>query len=163
MDHVFLHIEDYVAINVQIDRRGRLVAQGGHRSFTRVLREDWHQELFVDPCSGILRRSRSLPQWRSAQKRRVAGPKDREPDPIVLDEWRELHRIDGIWYEVTFAPFPQPRRRLDENGVETWENQSVFDLLQRRWITDGDRYAVAKSQISKAQLKTFGISNLVGR
>jgi hypothetical protein len=47
--------------------------------------------------------------------RRTRRLEPKPPDRIALASDRELRRIDGLWYEVTLAPLPEPEyRAFDE-------------------------------------------------
>lgn len=101
--HVRDHLGDFVATR---PRRG---VSGWHRRGGASL---WHQPLYVDPCDGILKHTDCLPEVK-AQRRRALAQVHRKmpPDRVILSADRELRRKDGVWYEVTLAPLPQPEYR----------------------------------------------------
>ncbi len=122
---------------------------------------------------------------KAAEARRRAPPVDR----VALGPDRELRCLDGIWYEVTLAALPEPRyaliseklqARLDAAGTKTFRTlltQPVTDLISGETIPVGPdtndakawsvyrrnhpdrRYAVAKRQISAADLRRHGLTN----
>jgi hypothetical protein len=59
-------------------------------------RSSW--KFFVHPVTGILTETKKTP--------RPANMVRGDPNKLVLDEWNELHKINGIWYAVGFSPFP---------------------------------------------------------
>lgn len=92
----------------------------------------------------------------------------------MLDERTQLHKIDGLWFRVEFAPLP-PRRRVVRNvrgeRREYWVADAVYDVLRKRMVARGGRgsieceglygmgncYAVHKRQISRKEMKEAGV------
>jgi hypothetical protein len=98
--HVRDHLQDFVATR---PRRG---ISTWYRRGDAAL---WHQPLYVDPRDGILKRTDRLP---AARKRAKAGSPVIPPaERIELSSARELRCIDGIWYDVSLAPLPEPEYR----------------------------------------------------
>src|SRR5262249_14889113 len=98
------HVADFVAIKPR-RRAGSCVAPGGEIVRCEGL---WFEPLYVDPRDGLLKRTDRLPEAR-AQRRRPAAAAP--PDRIALAFDRELRCIDGLWFEVTLAPLPEPEYR----------------------------------------------------
>ena len=169
--HIHQHLEDFVAIRV-IEVDGVLHAT--RWSGLVPLEDRWGRwELYVDPRTGILRRNRKAAAVRRERKRadkarwRAGVPatrRDLAPD-------RQLHRLDGVWYEVTLAPIP-PRAE----GLRKWI-AAPFDVVlhcsahafaydpktgMANWRQYGtsDRYAVRKRQLGHAELAKHGLHNL---
>jgi hypothetical protein len=105
--HVRDHLRDFVATR---PRRG---LSGWYRLAGESL---WHQPLYVDPRDGLLKRTDRLPEAKARRRRDAERSRRTAPaDRVELSASRELRRIDGIWYEVTLAPLPQPEyRRVTE-------------------------------------------------
>lgn len=96
--HVRDHIADFVAVKPR-RRSGPFFAAG----FRGAL---WFQPLYVDPKDGLLKRTDRLPEARALRRARKEPPAP--PDRIALTPERELRRIDGLWFEVTFAQSLEP-------------------------------------------------------
>jgi len=151
--HVRDHIADFVALHpepAQRYRRPRL--------------------LYVDPRDGLLKRTDQRPEEK-ARRRREAAP----PIRIAIDAMRELRQIDGLWYEIRFAPLPDPA--WSTQGERRLLTEPVRDALTHRRIPAGPptdtpaawtlyrrthperRYAAAKRQLSARELRRYGIGN----
>lgn len=144
--HVLEHIEDFIVVRVTVGRDGRWLGHGGWYGPDPL--EHCRQALYVDPDDGIVketakfRRKLGLPATHRRPRRSRRG------DEIVLSADTELRRIAGVWYGLRFERHPDapPRAR-------------VYDLLARTMVWPGDRHAVRKHQLSKAQLASYGLSN----
>lgn len=114
-------------------------------------------EFYVDPATGALRRTAGL-------RNRWAAPPAPERALIIIDAKTELHRLDGIWYEIGFEPFPDPvvrtYIRYDGSVGQEIRQTVVFDLLKGRLVSSGTRYAATKRQLSGQELRTFELRNL---
>jgi hypothetical protein len=98
--HVRDHLRDFVAVT---PRRVPDWRYPPGRSL-------WYQPLYVDPATGLLRRTDQLPEEKARQRR----ARNRQPPPstrIALAADRELRSIGGLWYEVRLAPLPEPEYR----------------------------------------------------
>lgn len=69
-------------------------------------------------------------------------------DIVIIDEFCELRRIDGIWHEVRFG------RNL---GAPL--TKSVFDALERKHVWPGARYAKSCRCLSDGELIARGLVN----
>lgn len=93
--HVRDHLHDFVAIKPRRIRKWQ--SQTG----------PWWQPFYVDPATGLLKRTDRLADVKAARRaRRQARPAP--PERIALSVDRELRRVDGIWYEMRMAPLPKP-------------------------------------------------------
>lgn len=150
--HVRDHLEDLIVFRVVVGKDGALLASDNWSLTLHPLHES-RRELYVDPKDGIikevakLRRKLGLPVSRRA--RWGLSPPQRE-DVVVLSEWEELRRIGGIWLRVRFAQNPTAPKWI-----------RCFDLLERQEVWVGQRHAVEKRQLSKAELARHGLCNLV--
>jgi hypothetical protein len=107
--HVRDHLSDFVAVKPRRTSGRSYLAGGGTEHWDRL----WYQRLYVDPKDGLLKRTDRLPEARTLRRARRRKPE--LPDRIALAGDRELRRIDGLWYEVTLAPLPEPEyRAFDE-------------------------------------------------
>jgi len=114
-------------------------------------------EFYVDPATGALRRTAGL-------RNRWAAPAAPERPLVTIDEKTEFHRLDGIWYEIGFEPFPAPvvrtYIRFDGSVDQEILQPVVYDLLEGRLVHNGTRYAAGKRQLSSQELRTFDLRNL---
>jgi hypothetical protein len=101
--HVRDHLRDFVATR---PRRGICAW------YTRGGGSLWHQPLYVDPRDGILKRTDRLPEAKARRRKEAERSRKQAPaDRVELSSGCELRRIDGIWYEITLVPLPQPEYR----------------------------------------------------
>ncbi|MGE0424401.1 MAG: hypothetical protein AB7O88_19220 [Reyranellaceae bacterium] len=168
--HVRQHLEDFVAIAPRRD----VVSRYRHH-----LDRPWHQPLYVDAADGLLKRTDRLLDVRLARRRRKAAPAPPSMR-VPLDDFRELRRIDGLWYEVSLEPLPEPRyRRIVRGGIEFRQlcSEPAIDAISGARIPLGPplddprswdvyrrahrdrRYAVSKRSLSGAELKRHGLRN----
>jgi hypothetical protein len=150
--HVRDHIRDFVAI------RPRRIAKGW------PFRDLWWQPLYVDPGTGLLRRTDGLAEEkarRHARRGRSAPPI--EHVPFGADA--ELRLMDGQWYHVKLAPLPKAiyhvrrevqTRRLHiysarrgtyevEVDVRRLVTPDVWDVVEKRFIPVGPQCDDEKS------------------
>jgi hypothetical protein len=148
MAHVRLHLDDFIAIKVAVGRNGEWFAT--RRTFGFAQSMPWHQRYYVDPNDGIVKVSAKL--WRKLglrdprDRRKRAKPDDADIRP--LDDSRELHRLDGIWFEMSFS-----------RATDGAPDATAYDLLKRATVPASKRHAVAKRQLSRRELAEAGLAN----
>src|SRR5271166_3005552 len=103
--HVRHHLADFVAVKPR-RRSGTLSILSGAKKRYDWL---WFEPLYVDPRDGLLKRTDRLREAKA--ERQARRPPPAPPDRIGLTADRELRRIEGLWFEVTLAPLPQPEYR----------------------------------------------------
>jgi hypothetical protein len=103
--HVRDHLSDFVAVRPR-RRSGALYKLGGGKEPCDRL---WFEPLYVDPKDGLLKRTDRLREAKAFRRARRLPPSP--PDRIGFAPGRELRRIDGLWFEVTLAPLPDPEYR----------------------------------------------------
>ncbi|HEX4303897.1 MAG TPA: hypothetical protein VHZ78_13955 [Rhizomicrobium sp.] len=144
--HVRQHIGDFVALKISVNRDGAWFEST--RRFLSGRGTPWRQVYYVDPEDGILKESAKL--WRKLGldpfpwRRREP---EEDADIRKIDTMRDLRRIDGIWYEVGYDRQPESLAY-------------VFDLIKRTLVPQAARHAVAKRQLSRAELDSFELSNI---
>lgn len=118
----------------------------------------WRGDFWVD-AGGVLRERPVSPH-----RRRDGGRVDE--DRVVLSGMRELRRIEGLWYEVTFVQMPPARFKVavDADGLAVLlrtDRGGGGDALIGRWATvaDGQRLAVSKNAMSRGDLRRHGLRN----
>jgi len=141
--HVLLHVDGFVARDLFVDAKGELATTS--RGFVRTV--PWHEPYYVDPTDGLLKDSETLWKKRGYASRRLRRNKKRvDPNVRSLDNAREHRRINGIWYEIGYQPAPDPYAL-------------VYDIVSRTLVRAGERVAISKRQLSKAELRAFQIEN----
>jgi hypothetical protein len=157
--HIYQHIDDFIAIQVEI-RNGRPLDLKGQRRFP-----SWgdgiHQPLYVDPRTGLIRinerhRTGKSPLVEQRERQQAGIAKRRR----VIDEHTLLLLLDDIWYRIQVEALPEMRNRVSA--------ESRHDVILRRQVSRAepdDRrqcehlygsaalYAVGKQQLSRRELK----------
>jgi hypothetical protein len=159
--HVRSHLTDFVALRLY-------QAPDGNLEDHRWGGVDWrhYYDFYVDPCDGMLKRSRSdKARRREAQQRHQRQvARQANAETITLSSTSELHRLNGIWYRVEFLPLPSraqsfptaeslPMRRAVPQG-------GTYDILRHAWVTTGERYAASKHQLTTRELQQYKLRNL---
>ncbi|KRA75861.1 hypothetical protein ASD78_07830 [Lysobacter sp. Root667] len=174
--HIHEHLEDFVALRVQaLD--GALHYERGYGGLQRLDRS-WAPKLYVDPVSGLLLINHAGIQARREAKREYARARRAQPEVDVraLDEFHQLRRIDGIWYEVELAELPRPVAVVDRHRKSP-RLVMPYDVIARRparWIGKpcGHRgceacrpyggaglYARSKRQLNRHELQRYSLRN----
>ncbi|MET3377121.1 hypothetical protein ABIC89_006202 [Variovorax boronicumulans] len=167
--HIFLHVDDFVARDaVLCDGEVRVRP---YRWGTRdgvPLHEAPGVELFVHPVTGILLPNRRLREARAARRVDRAARRGDTPYAVfhVIDETTQWHCVDGCWFEVVLAKFP-------ERAGTAQAEPRCYDVLRRCMVTRcgaaqrsapglpthfdmygrHDVYAVAKRQLSRREVR----------
>lgn len=166
--HIHQHIDDFVVRKVvEIDGELHSIESwGGHRS----LAHRWQSKLYVDPATGILRKNVFRERARQAEKRersvvREAANQYRR----IIDEFHQLHQLDGIWFFVTLAKVPEnpKQHQLIPTDVVSkkaaWGGQSCKygkNICSNQILFgDCELYAVGKRQLNSHELKRYGLHN----
>lgn len=165
--HIHQHVDDFVARQV-LRRDGELMVLDVW-SRPQPLKDRWAPKLYVDPDSGLLRvnrlRERLRRQLRLEDEREAGTPPE---DRRELSPWRQLHRRNGVWYEVELAPLPR-----SANGYDV-----AYDVLRQAPVRVAGRpddkrfvasdcglfgrdgvYARSKRQLNRDELRGHGLHN----
>jgi hypothetical protein len=170
--HIHQHIHDSIATDVGISD-GQLVDLGNRdRFFARG--SGLHQELYVDPRTGLIRLNKDYRSWKDDTAKR----RQREQDDIAsrrraLNERTFLLLLDDVWFRVEVDVLPQKRyveKVVDGKPSRHVIAESRYDVVLRRNIsrTTSDElrhcerlygsenlYAVSKRQISTREIKAY--------
>jgi hypothetical protein len=153
-EHIYSHIESYVAIHTQWVEVGEKRESNGE--CVRIIGERWwgstgrlmdsHVLMYVHPLTGILLRNRYRVSY--AERLRQHRAKDDEHllvDRIVLSKERELRRIEEVWFEIDFVKFA----RLAQG-----ETEMVWDVLEKALVSSAapQRYACRKRQLNSKEI-----------
>ncbi|MBB6095617.1 hypothetical protein HNQ60_004508 [Povalibacter uvarum] len=171
--HIRQHIDDFIATKVGL-RDGKLIDLAQRYRF-------WpddgalHQELYVDPRSGLIRINKWYRAWRRERledvKRALADIATRRR---TIDKDTQLHLLERIWFQVTTSVVPPARTRevvVKGRRVTHTIRDKRYDAILRRevWQDDGvederervygvrNRYGVSKRQLSKRELVAYGL------
>ncbi len=103
--HIHQHIGDFVALDV-IEIDGVLHANRGWRTLA-PLASRWAAKFYVDPKAGLLRINRFREQaCRDSRAERRAAQHILPEHRRVIGPMCQLHRIDGLWYQIDLASMP---------------------------------------------------------
>lgn len=134
------------------------------------------QRLYVDPDSGRLLRNQPALDA-DAQRRRARNQRLLEqrvgwqPEFRTLGAMAQLHRIDGIWYEVRLAQVPSPAPRPATGARSRSMKQAfAYDMLLQQAVhrCNGarcsrygrcDLYACEKRQLNHRELVEHRLKN----
>ena len=168
--HIYQHIDDFIAVDVAIEDE-RLVDLRSRSRFAAGS-GGLHQELYVDPRSGLIRVNKEYRAWR----REILERRQQERAQLVarrriLNDCTVLLRLDDLWFEVTLAELPAPRT-IESCGAckKKVVLEERYDVVLRRRISryqesaererlygSCDLYAVSKRQLSKREMKSHGL------
>ncbi len=131
--HVISHVWDYVERHVVfIDG---LPYAKSYQKFS--LRNAWRLCLYVHPETGILCLAPSAP----------ADPPKKPDDVVVIDNYHQYRKLDGVWYFITFQDLPageKVRKRKNTAGAEpAWDD----------WYSQ--IYKIVKRQCGKKEIKSI--------
>lgn len=167
--HIHQHVGDFVAVRVVIfDGR----ACDADRWSKPALDTYWAAKYFVDPVTGLLRLNKGRIRARRAYDRERQEGWDGVPvNRRDLSPWRQLHRIDGIWYDVDLAPLvsADAARHPLFDAVRNLPVWAAGRYAKPRGMVASDEalygrrdvYAWRKRQLSGKELKDRGLANRV--
>lgn len=164
--HIHLHLADFVAMQViEVDGQPHQPSRWGA---LEPLSDLWSPRLYVDPATGLLRvnraRQRELRRAEAVREARKAPPVHRRD----LAQWHQLHRVQGIWYDVELAPIPDAAR-----------GPGAYDVIRQKHVVSpghrgagkhviggdarlygrADVYARQKRQLSARELRQHRLDN----
>ena len=141
---------------------GRAVALGEAR-----------QQLYVDPQTGLLCRKESrILRRRHLREQARLKQAEVEARPRLLSPSEQLHREDGLWYNVRLGRLPDARRivRYESGRLrEKFAYEKRWDVLRRAEVSSrvwtaglelyGRRgaYAASKRQLGRQELRRYGL------
>lgn len=156
--HVLDHVKEMVEVNpVMIDGRPyEPAAMGSRRDDYRPITSYRFARFYVCPRTGLLRMGPKRDLKSKAHATEAAETRK-------LGEMLEARKIEGIWYAITFARVPamQSEReacfdvvlkaRLSGDRMLGWSGS-----LKQTYGTN-DRFAIAKRQLSKREIRAHGL------
>ncbi|HEY2677357.1 MAG TPA: hypothetical protein VGI65_10330 [Steroidobacteraceae bacterium] len=140
--HIHQHIRDFIAVDQDTSYIGS--------------RE---RELYVDPRTGLIRLNKHYRSWRLApaetckrEEREIAGRRR------VVDQRTLLLRLEDVWFEVEVDKRPKAESWYDAVLRRVVSPGNHVDLQQcMKLYGSSDLYAIGKRQISKQELKKYGL------
>ena len=160
--HIHQHIDQFIATRVGV-RDGRLIDFTNGRCLPL---DGWnHQELYVDPRSGLVCLTKACSNLqRDRAERRRGHEMTVAMRRRVLDDRTLLLNLQGIWFRVEIVALP--------TAIANGRSEARFDVVLGRFtafrpaVDGGHRrhlygsethYAVSKRQCSKRELKASGL------
>lgn len=171
--HIRQHIEDFIATTVEM-RDGELVDLHDRWGFN-LRSGGLRQELYVDPRSGLIRINKHYGVWRHERIEKAKRARaEIEARRRTIDEDTQLHRLDGIWFQVTVGVLPVGRARemaINDPLERSAIRDKRYDAILRREVARNDehsterqriygarnRYGISKRQLSKRELDGHGL------
>lgn len=169
--HVYEHLDSFIAIQVKISGDGWIDLRHPHYS-----REDNRivQELYVEPRTGLIRRNKHYRTWK---QEKAVQDRLRQTEihsrRRVIDARTLLLLLEGAWFEVRMEPLPAaqiveaivegrvqrkrvPNRRFD---VVMKLRTALSEHVDARERLYGSRsiHAVAKRQLSRKEITTHSL------
>ncbi|MEC4818049.1 MAG: hypothetical protein SAK29_32980 [Scytonema sp. PMC 1069.18] len=135
--HVLTHVWDYVERHVEIiDNR---LYSKPYRGYQIQLDASHRDRFYIHPETGILCAAQKVPRKQKGTQKQT--------DVIIVDNYHQYHKLNEIWYLITFEDFPPP------------PNDYVMDILKglihRSAVTGKRMYAVSKKQCKRMFEKSF--------
>jgi hypothetical protein len=134
--HVFQHVWDYVERHVEIID-GIVYRKPYQDPRWDRLDTKYGDRFYIDPDTRI------LCQVRKKSKRTTQRPCDR----LILDDYHQYRKLDGIWYLVTFKNLESDRAVRDAI-LKVFITPRIADIEYGRQV-----YAASKVQCSKREIK----------
>jgi hypothetical protein len=171
--HIRKHIDDFIATKVEL-RDGELVdLQDRWRSYR--MSAGLRQELYVDPRTGLIRINKRYRAWREHQiENAKREQKEIEARRRTLAHDTQLHRLDGIWFQVSVSDLPAERTTevvVKGRRVSRMIREKRFDAILKREVRRNDehsaererlygtrnRYGSSKRQLCKRELDRYDL------
>lgn len=167
--HILVHLFQYVEKNTRIGVDGGVYflneyVWGANRGWQPI--EKSGSEYYVHPVTNILTKvdletlrqeNAHLREQRAAELAKIKR---------VISDTIELHKIKGVWYEVTFAD-NEPEKVLKEVTPYGGKKHTYFDIryvthykydVLKKCSTTERRYAESKRQLNHKEIKKHGLS-----
>jgi hypothetical protein len=160
--HILAHLDGMIAVQAGW-RNGELVDLKDRYGRYGREKPGMRQELYVDPRTGLIRPNKSYRSWNS--ERRAKAKLDAEELATRVrhvDQDMQLMRIEGQWYEVSFADVPPAKEIEYMRGGAIHRRQRftwVYDVVLRKKVCGREekRYAVSKRQLSRREIADCGL------
>jgi hypothetical protein len=160
--HIYQHLDQFVATKVEWqDDRLVDLTHGPWNWNASTLR----QEMYVDPRTGLLRVNKNYRAWRRISRENAAEEQAKiDARRRTLSELRQLHLLDGEWYEVQLARLPD-RANLQARCFDVIAKKMIprdewfYSEERRRLYGSSGVYAVSKRQLSRREKQAHGLTS----
>lgn len=127
------------------------------QNFWGGLEENW-AGIYVHPKTKIIsyKKRKSGIGWQERQKRETAKI------CRILDDYHQIFKLEGIWYDVVVAPTFERRNHKFVDGIFVAQPPTIVQSRKRiPYDAFGYRECgkVTRRQLSKAELKQYGVTN----
>ena len=134
--HVISHVWDYVEQHVEIID-GVIYSKQRYRIRLDI---SYRDRFYIHPETGILCAVEKVPR---KQKR-----KQEQTDVVIIDDNRQYHKLNEIWYLITFEDFPPPPTDYVRDILKGLIHRSRAITYRGRRI-----YAASKQQCNKREIR----------
>jgi hypothetical protein len=110
---------------------------------------------YVHPLTGLLCEAPARPRWRWRDK----NVERRAQTQRWLNERQVLRRINGLWFSCDVLPFPTRCAKGDRPSRFDLGERHDISRSQARRIYGREVYCVVKRQLSRRELRRFGLKN----
>ncbi|MBD2500662.1 hypothetical protein [Anabaena azotica] len=135
--HVIGHVWDFVERYVEIVD-GKVYSKAYQRCRTR-LDTSYRDRFYIHPETGILCAVEKAPRKRK--------PKQEPTDILIVDDYHQYHKLNEIWYLITFENFPPPPTDYVTDVLRGLIHRSIATYRGRKI------YAATKQQCSKKEIR----------
>jgi hypothetical protein len=159
--HVRDHVKMWVCTATRLDEQGDIELLD--RAYGRQL-DSTSTEFYVHPVNGLLCLNKEFMSWKKRYKlNKQALEAEWDANNKTINGCK-IRKHAGIWYEIDERPVPHPTRGKVKGFLgqeyETWIPVPAYDVLLKATVnkTNG-YYVVSKRQLSRTELKRYGVSN----
>jgi hypothetical protein len=135
--HVIGHLWDFVERHVEIID-GQVYYKTRHNYRNRLV-ASLSDRFYIHPQTGILCAFEKAPRKRKR--------KQEQTDILNIDNYHQYHKINEIWYLITFEDFPPPPTDYVTDVLRGLIYRSVATYRGRKI------YAASKQQCSKKEIR----------
>jgi hypothetical protein len=136
--HVLSHVWDYVERYVEII--DGIPCRKSRWRYIKPLDYDYRDQFYVHPETGLL--------CAVAKARRKRLPEPPRTDRITLDDRREYHKLNEIWYLITYAELPASPTETVADVLQGPICRTIVERMQGRGL-----YAAHKRQCNKKEVR----------
>jgi len=135
--HVIGHIWDYVERHVEIID-GSLYRKS-YQGYQSPLDKSYRDRFYIHPQTRVLCAIEKIP--------RKQKQKQQPTDIVIIDDYHQYHKLNEIWYLITFEDFPPPPTDYVTDVFKGLIHRSNAIYRGRRM------YAVSKQQCNKKEIR----------
>ncbi|MDZ8078824.1 MAG: hypothetical protein RMX35_06945 [Nostoc sp. DcaGUA01] len=136
--HVIGHLWDYLERHVEIIDGN--VYRKSYQGYRYQLDRGYGDRFYIHPQTGILCAIEKRPRKQEQNSEQI--------DILIVDEYHQYHKLNDIWYLITFEDFPPPPTNYVTDVLKGFIHHYAALLHKGRRI-----YAVTKRQCSKKEIR----------